>query len=112
MASMESRYRKIANSVPSEVREIAQRRAEELEWLDRQLEKAKKCIGDEEVVIPYDNGGGQKGIRANPAFAEHKKLLDSWNTEAAALLAMLPESKQEEQADKLADLRSKFKVAS
>lgn len=112
MATVESLYSKIAKTAPPEVREMAKRYAEELEWLDEQLDKAKTCIGDEEVVIPYDNGGGQTGIRANPAFGEYKKLLDSWTKVSTALLSMLPENKQEKQADKLDDLRAKFRVAS
>lgn len=105
-------YARIANAVPEQVRDVARRRAEELEWLDIQLSRAKECIGEEEVVIPYDNGGGQTGIRSNPAFAEHKRLLDSWNSIASSLVSMLPDEKQEDEADKLADIRSKFRIVS
>ena len=44
---------------------------------------------NQSVVIPYDNGGGQVGIRANPAFGEYQKLLRSYTATFDELRGLL-----------------------
>lgn len=47
-------------------------------FMKRVLARTRKALKDQQVVIPYDNGGGQIGIRANPAFGEYERLLKSY----------------------------------
>lgn len=72
-------------------------------FMREKLRETREALGDQEVVMPYDNGGGQSGIRANPAFAEYEKL----NAAYLRTLAAIEEAKPTKQAaaSRLADLR-------
>lgn len=43
-------------------------------WMCVKLEDAVEEIAEEPIVIPYDNGGDQKGIRQNPYFQGYEAL--------------------------------------
>lgn len=47
-------------------------------FMEEKLKQARQLIGSTGVVIPYNNGGGQSGIRANPAFGEYEKLMNAY----------------------------------
>ena len=49
-----------------------------LAWMAAKLDETRKEIGFEAVAIPYDNGGGQTGIRENPEFVAFEKLMASY----------------------------------
>lgn len=76
--------------VAPERRDMAARYVDELRWMDEKLDQARQTIKNTAIVIPYDNGGGQTGIRANPAFGEYEKLFRSWDAAARSLVAMVP----------------------
>lgn len=42
------------------------------------LEKVRGTLLDEELTIEYDNGGGQTGIKENPAFSAYEGLWKSY----------------------------------
>ena len=65
-------------------------------------------IPDEELIIEYDNGGGQMGVRENPFYPAYEKLLASYTR---ALEALKDISGDDAEVTTLADLRSRFKVA-
>ena len=44
----------------------------------RKLESTRQELEYEELVIAYDNGGGQTGIRRNPKFDAYEALLKSF----------------------------------
>lgn len=48
--------------------------AESVVFMSDKLKKARKEMAKEPLVIPYDNGGGQSGIRENPHFVAYEKL--------------------------------------
>lgn len=55
-------------------------------------EKIKKTINkikDEPLVIPYDNGGGQSGIRENPQFTAFEKLMASYTKSLRQLIEIV-----------------------
>lgn len=54
------------------------------------LDDAREKIGTSSVVIPYDNGGGQKGIRENPIFKGYESLWKSYLTGMERIIACLP----------------------
>lgn len=68
------------------------------------LAETREALADQEVVMPYDNGGGQSGIRANPAFGEYEKLSASYLRTLAALDEAKPTATA--QVTKLATLRA------
>lgn len=53
--------------------------AESVVFMAEKLEESRKVLKDEPIVIPYDNGGGQSGIRENPHFTAFEKLLTTYN---------------------------------
>lgn len=53
--------------------------AENIVFLADKLARTRALINNMEVVIPYDNGGGQKGIRENPAFTAYEKLVRTYS---------------------------------
>jgi hypothetical protein len=49
--------------------------AESVLFMAEKLKEAREAMKDEELIIPYDNGGGQMGIRENPHFTAFEKLM-------------------------------------
>lgn len=47
-------------------------------WMAGKLDEAREAIRAEGVVIEYDNGGGQSGIRENPLFKGYESLWKSY----------------------------------
>lgn len=50
----------------------------DLEFMMRKLDETRRELEFEDVVIPYDNGGGQSGIRRNPKFEAYESLLKTY----------------------------------
>lgn len=65
-------------------------------------------IPDEDLVIDYDNGGGQAGVRENPFYPAYERLLASYTR---ALDAVKNISGDDEETESLTALRSRFRVA-
>lgn len=72
-------------------------------WMHVKLEDARAAIRNTQVAIPYDNGGGQKGIRENPAFHGYESLWKSYMLGMGRLLDSIPPKSAEEEKKKLAD---------
>ena len=53
--------------------------AESVVFMAKKLEETRIKLEDEPLVVPYDNGGGQKGIRENPQFVAYEHLLATYN---------------------------------
>ena len=47
-------------------------------WMKAKLDDAREAIKNSNIVISYDNGGGQKGIRENPLFKGYESLWRSY----------------------------------
>ena len=58
------------------------------------LESTVREIGDQDLAIAYDNGGGQTGIRENPAYRAYVSLWKSYLSGIEKLLAAIPEEEQ------------------
>ena len=39
------------------------------------LEETREKMKDADVIVPYNNGGGQSGTRENPIFPAYEKLM-------------------------------------
>lgn len=59
-------------------------------WQRGKLDEAREAIRGSGVAIPYDNGGGQKGIRENPIFKGYHALWKSYMTGMNTILSSLP----------------------
>ena len=75
---------------------------------DRLIEEGNK-IPDEPIIIDYDNGGGQNGIRENPFYPAYEKLLSSYVKTLAFVKA--EGGATPEELPSLDDLRKKYSIA-
>ena len=66
---------------------------ENTEWLRAKLEETREMIGMTAVAIPYDNGGGQAGIRENPLYKGYHALWKSYLAGMGKLFDYLPDEK-------------------
>lgn len=53
--------------------------AESVIFMAKKLEQSRETLESQPIVIEYDNGGGQCGIRENPYFTAFEHLLTSYN---------------------------------
>lgn len=60
-------------------------------WMKAKLDDAREAIKQSNIVITYDNGGGQKGIRENPLFKGYESLWKSYMQGMSKILDCLPQ---------------------
>jgi hypothetical protein len=60
-------------------------------WMKAKLDDAREAIKNSQIVIKYDNGGGQKGIRENPLFKGYESLWKSYMQGMNRILDCLPD---------------------
>ena len=82
---------------------------EQLNQIAVRLQEECVKIPDEPLVIEYDNGGGQSGIRENPFYPAYEKLLASYTKTLTALKSI--GNADDEEVSHLDSIRNKFKVA-
>ena len=70
----------LVDRVPEHEREHVRELAENVLFMRNKLKETRAGIARQQVVMPYDNGGGQTGIRENPAFKGYESLLKSYMT--------------------------------
>lgn len=68
-------------------------------WMKVKLDEAREAVKTSNVVIPYDNGGGQKGLRENPLFKGYEALWKSYMAGMNKILECFPEEKIIEQTE-------------
>lgn len=61
-------------------------------WMQIKLEEARFDIGEDGLTVEYDNGGGQSGIRENPAFKAYEALWKSYCAGLQIILGELPDA--------------------
>ena len=89
MTDYADRAAAMAEGAPENMRDRARELAENVLWMEAKLEDARRVIGKSSVAIPYDNGGGQRGIRKNPAFDGYNSLMSSYTKALKQLCEML-----------------------
>lgn len=94
-----SRAEAICASLPEPTRARAVELAENVLWMESKLANAREVIGKSSVAIPYDNGGGQRGIRKNPAFDGYNSLMSSYTKALKQLCEMLGVQEVEDGGD-------------
>ena len=63
---------------------------ENVSWMKAKLDDSRALIKNSNIVVPYDNGGGQKGIRENPAFKGYEALWKAYMQGMNRILDTLP----------------------
>ena len=100
---------KICAGVDSRIRPQATVLAEQVIFMAKKLKESKAGLRDQAIVIPYDNGGGQTGIRENPAFTAYEKLLATYTKSLTALRDVIGDNAPKE-LSALDEMRRKFQV--
>lgn len=59
-------------------------------WMEEKIEQARNVISASSVVVSYDNGGGQTGVRKNPAYEALNKLNSSYLASLKLVIDLLP----------------------
>ena len=69
-------------------------------WMKAKLDDAREAVKNSNVVIKYNNGGGQEGLRENPIFKGYEALWKSYMAGMGRILDALPQerAKAEEEA--------------
>ena len=70
-------------------------------WMKAKLDETREMIKNTAVAIPYDNGGGQKGIRENPLFKGYESLWKSYMSGMNVIMAALPPAQVEREAERI-----------
>lgn len=70
-------------------------------WMKAKLDETRETIRNTSVAIPYDNGGGQTGIRENPLFKGYESLWKSYMSGMNVIMAQLPQTVVEKEAEKI-----------
>lgn len=65
-------------------------------WMKAKLDDAREAIKNSNIVISYDNGGGQKGIRENPLFKGYESLWRSYMAGMTKILESMPQEQVED----------------
>lgn len=81
---------------------------EQVRVMSDKLKQAAEQVPAENLIVEYDNGGGQTGVRENPFFPAYEKLLNSYIKTVMALNEL--SGNETVTTDSIAELRRKFKV--
>ena len=68
-------------------------------WMKAKLDETRDLIRNSGVAIPYDNGGGQTGIRENPLFKGYINLWKSYMAGMNVIMEALPHEVVEREAE-------------
>ncbi|MBR2839695.1 MAG: hypothetical protein IKE55_12990 [Kiritimatiellae bacterium] len=90
-------YNGLAAGLPSHERADVRELAGNVLFMRRKLRETRILLKEQPLVIPYDNGGGQEGVRANPAYKEYENLLKSYTAALAELRSILADVEKTEQ---------------
>lgn len=66
--------------------------AEAVVLMSEKIIETLEELKDAPLVIPYDNGGGQTGIRENPQYVAFEKLMASYNKSLRQLSEIVEKS--------------------
>jgi hypothetical protein len=79
----------MCTGVPERLRPRAVELAENILLMENRLADTRRALATEQVVIPYDNGGGQTGIRENPTFKAYHALLASYRKTVEQFISLV-----------------------
>lgn len=81
--------------IPKQNRAIMCPVVDNLAWMRIKLEDTMEEIKDASVVVPYDNGGGQSGLRENPIFKGYNTLWRSYMSGLEKYASIFPKDIQD-----------------
>lgn len=95
MATMQQ----IIDTLPERSRDSALELYNNMVFMRQKLEETRGELASQPVAIPYDNGGGQTGIRENPAYKAYHALLASYRKTTEQLLMILRDANESETSE-------------
>lgn len=84
-----NRAEKLCQGLPPNIKPHAVELAENVLFMEERLKDSREHMQGQPIVMSYDNGGGQKGIRKNPMFDAYNSLMRTYNTSLAQLVELL-----------------------
>lgn len=75
-------------------------------WMKAKLDDAREAVKNSQIVIAYDNGGNQKGIRINPLFTGYEALWKSYMQGMSKIVECLPQEQIKQEAEKVVETKS------
>lgn len=93
---------RICAVVPEKLRPYATELAENVVFQCKKLAETRKSMqkSNSQLVVAYNNGGGQSGIRKNPIYEAYNQLMANYRKSLAQLTELLQEYGMEDvQAD-------------
>lgn len=94
------------SSVSEKKIELIESVIENVVWMKIKLEETRSVVKNSSVVIPYDNGGGQKGIRENPIFKGYESLFKSYMSGMTYIFNLLPKEVAIEEEKEVVKVKS------
>lgn len=82
--------------VPKQKRDVLAPVIDNLAWQRIKLDETRELMQNTAVVIPYNNGGGQEGLRENPIFKAYINLFRAYMVGLEKFSEYLPEDLQGE----------------
>ena len=82
--------------IPRQQQDVLAPVIDNLAWMRIKLDDSRALIKSSGIVVPYDNGGGQKGIRENPAFKGYVSLMKTYLSALEKYTSYLPREMQAE----------------
>lgn len=82
---------RICAAVPEELRPYATELAENVIFQCRKLAETRQSMDktNQQLVVFYDNGGGQRGIRKHPVYEAYNQLMGNYRKSLQQLTELL-----------------------
>lgn len=69
--------------------------AEDVAFMKCKLDETREQMQYEAIAIPYDNGGGQSGMRENPIYKGYENLWKAYMQGIDKILSLYPDKTKE-----------------
>lgn len=81
----------ICSGIPEELRPYAVELAENVVFQCKKLAETRRAMdsNNTQLIVGYDNGGGQRGIRKNPIYEAYNQLMANYRKSLAQLTELL-----------------------
>lgn len=99
----------ISKKIDPRIRRQAEVLIEQLDLMADKLVEEGQGLPFEKLIVDYDNGGGQNGVRENPFFPAYEKLIGSYTKTLQAVRDLIGDQAPAE-TKSLDFIKSKIKV--
>lgn len=93
---------RLCAGVPEAYREQAVELTEQLFFQTRKLRESREAMENAPIIMAYDNGGGQRGVRKNPAYEAYNSLMQNYRKTLALMVELVGASHREDEDTPLA----------